>query len=118
MVPNPSDQDRFRRIRDEQLTSRDPMKKQHKLDRTIAERHRRAREPFSLGKIWAGIPHRWRGLLYGGLGGIAVMIGLPEVWASVWADACGIVVLPFGMLLGFVIGRAVDTREELRDLTR
>ena len=113
-----SDQERFRRIRDRQITARDPQKKQRRQQREIAQRHRRSRQRFSLGTVWSQIPHRWRGILYGGLIGIGIILILPLVSDSSWVPAISAVAFLFLMILGFFIGRAIDTRDSLKDLMR
>jgi hypothetical protein len=116
MPTNPRDADRFRQIRDQQLKARDPLIKQRKLDHTIASKHRRARGRFSFGKMWNEIPHKWRGAVVGGLLGVAAMIVVPELIPESWGLCLGIGALPFAALLGFMIGRYEDAKEDVKDL--
>jgi len=115
--PSP-EQERLRQLRDRQLRARDPMTKQHRLERTIAQRHRRAQEPFSMVRIWSEIPHKWKGVFYGLVGGALLLVVLPMFWSSPWATLLPIILIPFFVFLGFLFGRAADVRDELNDLMR
>lgn len=108
--------ERLKRIRDRQLALRDPHKKGRKLQRTITKRRSRAVEPFSFRKLWSEIPHRWKGMLYGALLGVIVIVGLPYVLDETWATLVGVIAMPCLIVLGLLIGRAMDARDSLRDL--
>jgi len=116
MPANPREVDRLRRIRDQQLHARDPLIKQRKLDRTIASKHRRARAGFSFVTMWREIPHQWRGAVVGGLVGLAGMLIVPEVIPESWGTCLGLAAFPFAALLGFMIGRYEDAKEDVTDL--
>jgi hypothetical protein len=118
-VPGSSpEQDRLKRLRDRQLAARDPQAKRNKLYKGIAARHRRAAQPFSIGRMWSEIPHRWRGVLYGLLLGTAAFIAVPIFWHSPWAAPCSGVSIPALGVLGFLLGRALDARDSLNELLR
>jgi hypothetical protein len=110
------DQDRFRRIRDQQLASRDPLIKQRKLDRSIAEKHRRAQMQFNLGQIWREVPHKWRDMLGGAVLGVIIVIAFPSLVPGTWSVCIGLGAFVFVTLLGFLIGRYEDTKEDVEDL--
>ena len=112
------DPDRFRRLKEQQIAARDPLKKQRKLDRTIAEKHRRAQTPFSIVRLWGEIPQRWRGLFFGALLGVVVVVILPMVFESKWTAPCAVTAFVFLLILGFFVGRGLDARDDLRDLMR
>ncbi len=112
------DRDRLRRLRDAQLAARDPQIKQRKLQRTIAEKHRRAARPFTWTRFWSEVPHRWRGVLFGGLFGVLLAVALPLFLPSPWATIFAAVAFLFCAAFGFLLGRAIDTRENLKDLVR
>ncbi len=118
MTSRDPEAERLKRIRDRQLELRDPHKKGRKLQRTITKRRSQAVEPFSLGKMWSEIPHRWKGILYGAVLSAIVIVGLPYVWDETWSLMAGIVAMPFLIVIGFLIGRAMDARDSLRDLIR
>jgi VIT1/CCC1 family predicted Fe2+/Mn2+ transporter len=112
------DRDRLRRLRDAQLATRDPQIKQRKLQRTIAEKHRRAARPFTWGKFWSEVPHRWRGLVFGGLVGVLIAVALPFILPSPWATVLAAIAFVFCAAFGLLLGRAIDSRENLKDLVR
>lgn len=116
-MPTP-EQERLRRLRDRQLATRDPLIKQRRLDRTISQRHRSARQPLSLRRIWAEIPHWARGTMYGMLGGALVTAVLPLLWPSTWSVVIGLASVAVLAIVGFFFGRAADTRDEIKDLMR
>ena len=116
-MQNP-ERDRLRRLREAQLATRDPQIKQRKLQRTIAEKHRRAARPFTWGKFWSEVPQRWRGVLFGGLVGVLIAVALPFILPSLWATIFAVIAFVFCASLGFLMGRAIDTRENLKDLVR
>lgn len=118
MPGSSQEQDRLKRLRDQQIATRDPMTKQHKLDHTIAQRRRRSLQTFSLWRMWSEIPHKWRGAFYGLVGGVLLVVVLPAVWASSWAIMCSAASIPILAIVGFFFGRAVDTKEEIKDLVR
>jgi VIT1/CCC1 family predicted Fe2+/Mn2+ transporter len=108
--------ERLKRLRDQQLKARDPHKKQQKLQHSISTRYRESREPFSLTKIWQEVEQKWRGLLIGGFLGFIVLAILPSFLESAWAGLIVVGAILFLMLIGFAIGQAADSRDELRDL--
>jgi hypothetical protein len=115
MSENP-EVERLKRLRDRQLQARDPSVKDRKLQRTISTKHKRAARPFSLRVMWAEIPHRWKGLLYGVILGILLILIVPELWQSVWALPAAIIGLTFTVIMGFLLGNAMDARDSLTDL--
>lgn len=106
--------DRHRRIRDEQLRARDPLKKQRRLDREIADKRRRMSQPFSFGRMWQDLPHKWRGTFVGGLIGLGFLIGAPYFIEGMWGLCVGIGAFPFAALVGFLLGRYQDSMEDIR----
>jgi len=112
------EQERLKRLRDRQLTDRDPLVKQRDFQRTSAQKERRARKPYSLAKMWSDIPHIWKGFFYGIVLGTVVFIVLPVFWISPWAMPCSASTIVIFAILGVIIGRAFDTRDEIRRLSR
>jgi hypothetical protein len=112
------DQQRLQRLRDRQLASRDPQKKQRRMHGKIAQRQRRSVESFSLGRIWSEIPHIWKGAFYGLTVGVLAIGLVPLVWVSPWALPCSAAAALMMAIFGVIIGRAQDTRDSLKDLVR
>lgn len=107
------DADRFRRIRDQQLHTRDPLKKQRKLDREIVQKRQRMSQPFSFGQMWKDLPHKWRGAAVGGLIGLAILFIAPSVIEGSIGICLGSAAFPFAAFVGFLVGRYEDTMEDI-----
>jgi len=118
MSPENQEQERLKRLRDRQLSDRDPLVKQRNFQRTSAQKERRARKPYSLAKMWSDIPHVWKGCFYGIVLGTAVFIVLPVFWVSPWALPCSASTIVIFAILGIIFGRAFDARDEIRKLAR
>ena len=112
------EQERLKRLRDRQLSDRDPLVKQRNFQRASAQKERRARKPYSLAKMWSDIPHVWKGFFYGIVLGTIIFIVVPMFWISPWALPCSASTIVIFAILGVIIGRAFDTRDELQRLAR
>jgi hypothetical protein len=109
------DSERFRRIRDQQLHSRDPLKKQRSQDREIAQKRKRLQQSFSFGGMWRDLPHRWRGAFGGGLIGLGILLAAPSLIEGSWGLCLGGIAFPFAALVGFMIGRYEDSMEDIKE---
>jgi hypothetical protein len=108
------EQERLRRLRDRQLGTRDPLAKQRRQDREIAQKQRRMRESFSFGRMWTDLPRRYRGALAGAIVGLGFLLVAPILVEGTWGLLIGVVAFPFAALVGFAIGRYEDTMEEIK----
>ena len=113
-----NDAERFRRIRDKQIAARDPMIKVRKLDRSVAQKQRRMREPFSVSQMWADIPKTVRYMLLGGLVGLAALLVLPQFVPAPWDMIGGVGAIFFLVILGMAVGRYEDSKDEVEDLMK
>ena len=118
MPDHNQEQERLRRLRERQLADRDPSVKKREFQRSSIERERRAYKPESLRGIWAMIPHIWRGGFFGLLVGLGAVIAIPLYWISSWALPVAFVVLLFAVFMGIMIGRGLDSRDEIADNLR
>jgi hypothetical protein len=119
MPGSDQEQERLKRLRDRQLSDRDPLVKQRQFQRSTAKRERKlARKSYSLGRMWKDIPHIWKGLFYGLVLGTLVLIILPLFWISPWAVPCSAATIVVFAILGAAFGRAIDTRENIKNLMR
>lgn len=110
------DVERLIRIRDKQLRARDPQKENRRLQHGIAERHRSSRRRFSLGMILEELPNKWYGLFIGAMIGVAVSFFLPLFVDFVYIEIISYAFIPFIMVIGFAVGSAIDSRQEIEDL--
>lgn len=101
---------------DQELSDRDPLVKQRQFQRSSAQRERRSRKPYSLGKMWKDIPHAWKGFFYGLVLGTLVLLVVPLLWLSPWAVPCSAATIVVFVIFGVIMGRAIDTRENIKDL--
>jgi hypothetical protein len=116
---NSQEQERLKRLRERQLADRDPHVKQRQFQRVSSQREQRLRkQSYSLGKMWKDIPHVWKGFFYGLLIGLVVFLVIPTFWVSPWAFPISLITLAVIILFGVVVGRAIDARENIKDLMR
>ena len=111
-----NEQERLKRLRERQLTDRDPLVKQKQFQRTAAQKEHKARSKrTSLAEEWRMIPHVYRTPLISLLIGIAIIIVLPMIWNSSWAFWVGVIATVILIVIGVITGQAFDLRENLKD---
>ncbi|MEW5938370.1 MAG: hypothetical protein AB1750_01800 [Chloroflexota bacterium] len=111
-----NEQERLRKLRERQLTDRDPLVKQRQFQRASAQKERKARaKGTSLGEEWRMIPHVYRSPLIGFLVGAGITIALILLWDSSWAFWVGVGATVLLIVFGLVTGQALDIRENLKD---
>ncbi len=112
-----NEQERLRRLRDQQLAARDPLVKQKQFQRTTIRKERILRNrKVSFAERWDIIPHVVRNSIYAVLLGVAALFILPLFWNPpnlTWYIAGGTVIL---IVLGVVVGQAQDSRDEIKRL--
>jgi Flp pilus assembly protein TadB len=106
--------ERLKRLREQQLRDRDPLKKQRKVQRTVTRKYR-ARKNETLGELIAGVSHKLKGLIVGLFLGLLIWFLLALVFQETWVDLAGILAVVFLPALGVLFGGAFDTRDNLRD---
>jgi hypothetical protein len=111
-----NEQERVKRLRERQLTDRDPLVKQRQIQHTTAQKERKARgKRYTLGEAWRTIPHVYRSPFIGLLLGVVAMFVIPAVWDSPWSFWIAVGATVFFVFLGIFTGSAQDTRDNLRD---
>ena len=119
MPGNDQELERLKRLRERQLFDRDPLVKQRQFQRSSVQRERKlAKKGYTFGQMWNDVPHAWRGFFYGAVLGTVVLIILPIFWISPWAVPCSAMTIVVFAIVGVIIGRAVDTRENIKDLIK
>jgi VIT1/CCC1 family predicted Fe2+/Mn2+ transporter len=108
--------ERLRKLRDRQISLRDPQVQQKKVQQHAARRQRRSRQPFVLSNIFTQIPKVITFTLVGMLLGLLVLIVLPYFVQQAWTDTAGIVATIILAIFGAAFGQAVDVRDRLRDI--
>jgi len=110
------EQERLKRLRENQLQARDPLVKQRQFQHSSSVKEKRMRKPFSLAKAWKkDIPHIIKSPLYGLLFGVVVIFVLPMLWASPYALYAGIGVTLLLIIFGTIMGNSLDMRDEIKD---
>ncbi|MBN1319007.1 MAG: DUF3784 domain-containing protein [Anaerolineales bacterium] len=113
-----SEKDRLARLRERQLEARNPRKAEQQFMRTVARRQKRKNKPVTLSEMIRGIPHQWQGVFLGIIIGAIVLLILPLLWESRWAETIGILAIVIFAVFGFAYGQALDVRDELRDFKK
>jgi hypothetical protein len=108
------EQERLMRLRERQLSVRDPHEKQRKFQQFAAERERKRDVSESLIQMWATIPAVWKGGLFGLLVGIPLVILLPRYWDSSWALPVGAILALVITIMSITIGRAIDLKNAIK----
>ena len=108
------EQERLMRLRERQLSVRDPQEKSRKFNRMAAERERNRDDSETLGEMWATIPSVWKYGLFGFLRGGGLAILLPRYWISTWATPVGLILAIVILFTAISIGRAIDLRDEIK----
>jgi hypothetical protein len=108
------EQERLMRLRERQLSVRDPQEKQRQFQRSTAERERRRSTSISLLEMWAVIPQVWKGAVFGLIGGILIFVLLPRYWVSTWATPIAVTVGIFLLTTGVMVGNALDLRDNIK----
>lgn len=109
------EQERLKKLREKQLTARDPLVKQRQFQRSSSVKERRMREPFSLKKAWKVIPHVIKTPFYGLLLGVLVMLVLPSLWVSKIAVIVAGGLTFFFIIMGVFVGSSLDLRDDIKD---
>ncbi len=108
------EQERLKRLRDRQIADRDPSVKQHKFSRESAARERRAYKPLTAKGAWSDIPHIWKGAFFGLIVGLVLMFVITSLWSSTLVFIGSLVLVVVCIFIGVMIGRAADSRDEIK----
>ncbi|MBN1874041.1 MAG: hypothetical protein JXA33_07410 [Anaerolineae bacterium] len=113
-----SEQERLRRLREEQLSARDPHAKENARLRRISARHSsRAQRKVSLRSVLRDMPMSVWYTLAGLLGGILLALIMNAIVATYWPEAtwrriAAFVFVLAGLVIGRFLGKAMDWRNE------
>lgn len=108
------EQERLMRLREKQISARDPLVKQRKFQQQAAERERKHDTSESPLEMWATIPNIWKGGLYGLILGILLVIFLPRYWISSWATPVAAIAALALTVIFILIGQAIDLRDAIK----
>ncbi len=111
------EQERLIRLRERQLSTRDPGIKKKRFTNMLSEKERRSKNSLSIGRVWSVIPHIWRWAFYGVVLGLITMAALPTLWIHDKAWIVAIAAAVIIVIVCVVIGNALDTRDNIKDLS-
>jgi hypothetical protein len=112
------EQERLIRLRQKQLADRDPGVKQKEFNRMATARERKVDRRITAGRMWKTLSHAWRGAFIGLLLGVFVMVILPSLWVSDRALPAALGILFILIVLGIVVGKSFDYRDNLNHLSK
>lgn len=109
------EQEKLKRLRDNQLQARDPLVKQRQFQHSSSIKEKRMRKPFSMSKAWKDIPHVIKVPFYGLILGIIVIFVLPTLWVSPYAIWVGAGATALFMIFGAILGNTFDLRDDIQN---
>jgi hypothetical protein len=112
------EQERLKRLRDRQLADRDPLVEQRRIQRYAAQRVREANKPLKFRDMWADVPKVWKGALSGLISGVVALVVVPIFWNSPLALLCVAGGTLVAVIFGVVVGRSMDSRDEMQRLIK
>jgi hypothetical protein len=112
------EQERLKRLRERQLSARDPLEKVRKGQQLNAARERKRDKSVSLLQAWRDIPRFWRSVVWSLLvAGVATSV-LSSFLETVPSILGGIGIALVFLLFAAIIGNALNERDELRRLSK
>ena len=112
------EQERLKRLRERQISARDPMVKIRKGQQRSAERERKRDKSVSLLQAWSDIPRFWRSLFWSLLlTGVATSV-LSSFFDTFLSIVGGLGIGLVFLLFAIIIGNALNERDELRRLSK
>lgn len=109
--------ERIKRLRDRQLSARDPLAYNTRLQRKISRQHR-DKKRFTFKDLIEFIPYKWWGVILGALIGLILWIVVSLFVTAAWVDWAGVALAIVLAIVGFIIGQAFDARAELQKLVK
>ena len=103
--------ERLKRIRDRQITLRDPKEKDRVVQHKIASRYKK--EKITAGSMIRDMSGRWLGTILGGIIGILIAIAfhLLVQYDAFWIEYVGYFIVLVCIVMGRGLGAAMDWRE-------
>ena len=108
--------ERLMRLRDRQLSARDPGAKEREIQRKVAARRRRAKKQITFQEMLTDVSKKWQGIIIGAIVGMVISIVLTLTVEASWTGLAGLLAVLGLAILGFFFGQAFDVRDELNNL--
>ena len=106
--------ERLIKLREKQISARDPLVKKRKFDQMAAERERKRDKSISLAEFWTAIPQAARSGFFGLLVGLVLLKIVTGLWVSPLAMPVMVIVTIVSVLIGAVIGNAIELRYNIK----
>ena len=102
------EQERLRRLREEQLSARDPSQKAQSTHQRLATHYQGSSRKTTLQGLIRDLPAAWLWMIIGLLIGLAIAIVIFQTVKADWAPYVAGVVIFFGLAAGRVTGAVLD----------
>lgn len=113
-----NEQEQLKRLRERQLAARDPLVKTRKRQQQNAERERNLDRSVTLKQAWQDIARIWRSVVWALLiAGVSTGV-LSSAFDTFWSILGGLFIGLIFLLFAALIGNALDTRDEIKRLTK
>ena len=117
MTDNNAEQERLKRLRDKQLADRDPLIKERHYNQAYSVKSKKMSQKLTLKGMWSDLPHIIRSPFIGLVLGLLVLWFLPQFWISRYAVPVSVFCLILFLILGVMIGKTLDLRDNIRALS-
>ena len=107
--------ERLKRIRERQLTDRDPLAGERKFQRVTSVKEKRMYKPLSLKKELKAIPYIIKVPLYCLILGVIITAVLLITWNSPYALYVGVGAIVILLLFGVASGSVMDYNDKIKD---
>ena len=108
---NPNDElERIKRIRDQQISQRDPRMRDKAFYGQISQRRRGRKLTFQ--SVIKDFQAKWLWMLLGGLIGAVVAVLFTWMIQAKWAEYIGYVIVFAGIVIGRLLGTVMDWRDD------
>jgi hypothetical protein len=110
-MSNPNDElERIKRIRDQQISQRDPRARDKAFYGQISQRRRSRKLTFQ--SVIKDFQAKWLWMLLGGLIGAVVAVLFTGMVQAKWAEYIGYVIVLAGIVIGRFLGAVMDWRDD------
>ncbi len=113
-MTNSNEQERLRRIREQQLAARDPLAKERKVSQKVAARRKTTYKQTTIKDMRKTVAHKWRGLIGGAIFGFFVFAIVAYLFPDAIFQFLGFMGIFIFALLGFVVGSSFDWRDDIK----
>ena len=113
-MTNSNEQERLRRLREQQLAARDPLAKERKVSQKVATRRKTTYKQTTVRDLRKALEHKWRGLMAGAIFGFIVFVAVVYFFPDELYQFIGFMAIFFFALVGFVVGASFDWRDDIK----